>query len=237
MLRNIAPAPAPAPAVYVMPMFVANGTPTLGSGTAVKTMSMPPGILLNDLLLLFVANNNDPEISSPAGWARLTGTPIGSGTPGAAASSGLSVFYKVAAGDETFVDIQPTTSFAFAACTSAFRNVNITNPITVSAVLAQSTGSAVTWPAVDTAFPNSVVVNAASHSQDVATAQFSAWTNNSLTALTERLDISTTANTGAGIAFASGSRAVAGTSGATVATSAHSGRYGLVTFVINPKQE
>lgn len=224
----------PPPPAYIMPEFVGLGGATGTSGGNPVVVNMPAGRLANDLLIVLVANNNDPAITAPSGWTRMAGTPIGTGSVGGTESSGLTVFYKISNGTETSVTITPTSSYAYAYVSSAFRNVNTSTPIGPIATSVRTTGTACSFPSVTTTTPNSLIVNAISNSTDVTGPQFSGWTNALLSAVTERFDTTYAINTGAGIAYATGGLAAAGASGITTATAAAGGRSGNITFAINP---
>jgi hypothetical protein len=215
------------------PTFVAVGT--VASGTTGISIPPPAGLLNNDILLLFIATENQ-AVATPTDWAIVADSPQSTGTAGNTAATRLSIFWKRTTGTEGNA-IAGDPGDSWVGRMAAFRGcIASGNPwdVTAGGVLA-SPSTAVSINGDTTTVANCLIVAAFSHSTDItSTAQVSGWTNASLASITERIDNSTTSGDGDGIGMATGVKVSAGAYSATTATLVTASNQGRISIALKP---
>lgn len=216
------------------PTFVAAGS--VASGTTGISVSPPSGLLNGDVLLLFIATENQAVATPSPGWAIVTDSPQSTGTAGNTAATRLSIFWKRTNGSEG-VATAADPGDSWVGRMAAFRGCIATgDPWDVTAGGVLSTAStAVSINGDTTTVANCLIVAAFSHSTDInSTVQVSGWTNASLASITERIDDSTTSGDGDGIGVATGVKVVAGAYSATTATLVTASNQGRISIALKP---
>lgn len=199
-----------------LPRFVSAGTDAGGLGAV--TAGIPTDSRPGDILLLFVQSENEPG-SAPAGWAAVGDSPQGTGTAKNAASTALEVYWKRATESEADVSVADRGDHTYAVIL-AFRGcIESGDPWEVTSGGVQAVAAAnMTIGGDTTTVDNCLVVIAAAHDIDLATPQFSGWTNSDLSNVTECFDGSTASADGGGIGVAAGGKVAAGAYGNTTVT-------------------
>ncbi len=108
-------------------------------------------------------------------------------------------------------------------------------PFDVSASAADigSASTTTTWPTVTTTGADRLIVQIATRGNDSAAASWSAFTNAALASIVEHADTGTLEGNGGGLVVISGTKAVAGATGATTAT-VTSSRHAALTLAVSP---
>lgn len=220
------------------PVFIAAGT-GVGNTTAVNinwpTAAFGGNLQAGDLGILVVESSGADATTTPSGWTHITGSPIVDIAD--ATGSKLNVLWKFAssyqeaqfsladAGDHTVGRI-----FTFRGVRSdvAPGRASATDTKTVASGI-------VTWPAITTVAPNSLVICIASRPDDTAsTTTFSAFSNANLTGLTEAGEYGNIAGDGGGFVLNYGTRAAIGNIGTSTGTMSVSVTNALITFALEP---
>lgn len=211
----------------------------LGAGTAAAsavadiTPGLPVGYAANTVFLLIVETANQ-AVSAPAGWAEVTNSPQGTGTAGGASATRLTVFWKRAAsGSETAPTVLIGSNNHVIARVIGFDGCRTSgNPwdVTSGDVEASDTTTVVV-PGLTTTLADCLVVGIATRANDASTSDFSAFTNASLTGVSNGPNTGSTAGNGGGYAVYYGSKASAGVvsnwGGGTLATASAQGRMSI----------
>ena len=204
-----------------IPTVVGNVSLTAAVGAVTK--AWPGGIVTDDVAFLFVQRANQAaSLSVPSGFVLLHAN--GTGVPGAAGATGLSVF-----GCRATSSVMPDVTVAAGgdhnmASMLVIRGIPRTLPLTsiliVSDVLAAPGDAAPVAPASSSSADDALILVAVAHGIDTTTPQFSAWTNAdfALPAATELQDGSSNPGVGGGLGIADGGRQRAGAFGTTTAT-------------------
>ena len=221
-----------------VPMFVAAGVVTSGTGTIIP--ALPSGIATNDILLLFLETSNQAitiNNSNGGTWTAVTSSPQGTGTAAGTTGARLTAFWSRYNGTQG----APTTSDSGnhqAGRIIAIRGaVASGNPwdVTAGGVEAASDTSG-SIPGTTTTVANTLVVTAiaAALPDSTSTTNFLAWTNANLTSITECIDNAQSAGNGGAIGIATGIKAIAGSYGNTTVTLATSAYKGMMSIAIKP---
>jgi len=214
------------------PTFVGKGA--FASGTGGLTVAVPASYQAGDLFLLFVESANE-AIATPAGWTQVVNSPQYTGTAAAIGGVRLAVFYKAASGAEESVAVADTNNHTTAIIAN-FRGVDPESPVHLSAggVDAVATAS-LSAPALTTTMTGTLIVNAIGLDEDaVKTPTLSSETNANLTNLTKQHDETIAGGVGGGIAFITGTKAAAGSTGNTTAAGA-STTHAYLTIALKPR--
>jgi len=217
-----------------VPTFVAAGA--IASGTGTIAPALPAGLAAGDVLLLFVETANEATSVSGANggtWTQVSGSPQGTGT--AAGATRLTVFwsrYNGTQGAPTLADSGNHQAARMIAIRGAAASGNPWD-VTAGGVEATSDTSA-SVPGATTTVANTLVVIAVAGSLPDAngTANFSGWTNGSLSSLTERTDNTHNTGNGGALGIATGGKTAAGTYGSTSATHASAAVKGMISIAI-----
>jgi hypothetical protein len=217
----------------IIPSYIAKGTPRATSGST--TVGYPTGVTTDDILILLQETNaSDAAPTAPSGWAEITNSPSTDST-----FTRLSAFWKRY--DGTGSDVTSGMLLSDAgdhqiAVILGFRNcIQTGNPWDVTAAGSNgASDTSMSLPSVTTTGTNRLILLAAStdYEQDDTGAEFSGWTNASLTGITEILDFHEDNGDGGGIGAAYGFMATAAATGATTATSANAGRHAYLTIAL-----
>lgn len=214
-------------------MVAVRAVGTVASGTAAVTPGLPAGTVAGDLLLLFVETGNE-TVPAMTGWMDVSGSPVAMAT---AQATRLTVRWKRAGAGETAPAVPDPGDHVVARIIGVDRGADMTSaPIHASAAATEATSdTSVAFPAVTTALPGCLILNAIAVGTDVAsTTQFSGWTNAALSGLTERIDNVVTAGNGGGLGVVTGTLAVPGSAGSTTATVAAAATKAMLTIAIAP---
>ena len=221
------PAQAAAPTV-VNVGAVANGINAI-------TPDMPAGVQTNDILLLFI-ETADQAITVSGGtetWTQIANSPV-TGVTG----TRLTAFWARAS---QYNPTSPTTADSGnhqLARMIAFRGaIQTGNPWDVVATDVENTSdTSVSFPSVTTTVADTLIVMALAGDgpDNNSTANFSGWTNASLTSLTEYIDNRVNSGNGGLIGAASGIKAAAGATGATTATLTNDAVKAMMTVALKP---
>lgn len=206
----------------------------LTSGVGAIAPALPYTYIKDDLLMLFVESANQ-AITTPSGWTQVTNSPQSTGTAGAAGGVRLGVFYRLATGPIVSAPSIADTGDHTTAVILCFRKVDTTTPIDISAggVLATA-GTTITLSSVTTTVAKVLTLLCVANDRDFSGASLSAWSNGSLTSITELFDGCTTAGTGGGIGVASGIKTVAGSTGTSQVTNGASVTAAHMTIGLRP---
>ena len=201
---------------YGTPVYVAQ---TAASSPSAGTVAWP-GHVANDVALLLVeaAGGEAITLSIPSGFVEVTNSPqaTGAGTAGVR----LHAYWCRATHPA-----MPTVTVAdpgdhWSAAMLTFRGCAKTgSPIDVTAggVKTPATTS-FSSPSVTTTMDGALIVASIARDDDIATAEFSAWTNAGLASIAEVFDLGTTLGNGGGIGVGVGIKTAAGATGATTGT-------------------
>lgn len=203
------------------------------AGTGDLTVGLPGNLRENDIMLLFVETANE-VVAAPSGWVAVADSPQGTGTPGDAAATRLSVFWKRAVLSETAPVITDPGDHVVAQIFAARSCIATGNPWDVTSGNTGSSSTSVSIPGDTTTVNNCLVVLAVSNGTDTATPQTSGYTNGDLSSLAEVDDFNSTQGNGGGFAVATGGKATAGTYGATTATLANASTQGRMSIALKP---
>lgn len=217
------------PLSLITPTFVATGTTV--SGTGAVTPGVPSGYAADDLLLIFTESANE-AVSNPTGYSQAVA--IGTGTAAGASSTRLTVMYKFASASESAPTVADPGNHVLAFM-MAIRGVDKTNPFNATSTNADTGNNrSVNITGTTTSVSNALVIAATTNVTDTATAQYSNWTNASLTSLTPRYNAGTTQGNGGGIGMATGILASPGSTGNTTATTVTATLKTSATLVLAP---
>jgi len=216
------------------------GSGTFTAGTVAITPPFPAGTQADDIALLVCESENQAiSLSAANGFVELGNQANkAAGTAATNPASRMAVYWKRLTGSDT----APTVADSGDHTTGqihVFRGVRTTgNPWDVFAEGndggANSTSASI--PGATTTVDGCLVVLLCSTSfNGTSTAQFSGWTNASLTNLLERTDNSNTAGLGGGHGMATGEKTVAGTYGATTVTLANTSFKGTMSIALAPQ--
>lgn len=214
------------------PTISGNVSLTAGTGTLLK--SWPGGHAADDVAFLLVQTSNEAAtLSIPAGFVQL-GTHQGTGTAAAAGSVRLTIFAcratSGAMADVTVADAGDHVMASILSIRGIPRTLPLADLVTIGATAATSTS--VSAPGGTTATDDSLILVCVAHAVDLNTAQFSAFANADLAAVTEQQDTASNVGTGGGIGVATGERHLAGVFGATTATLANTSAQALITIIL-----
>lgn len=212
----------------VLPTHVAVGT--IASGTTTIAPALPGSIATGDILVLFCESANQAvSISNQAGgtWSQASNSGNGTGTAGSTGATRLTVFWSRYNGTQTAPTVADPGNhvigrmYAVRGCIETGDPFHATNGGTEGTSDTSGSISGLT-----TTIPNCFILSAISTDFDPGangTAEFSSFANGDLASVTERIDNVRTDGNGGGIGMCSGTKAAAGTIGATTVTHANAG--------------
>lgn len=199
-----------------MPTWQAVGT----AQNSLSALSVPwPAHAANDIGVLVVESNPAGAISTPSGWAHITGSPL-------AVSAGeddhtLTVFWKRAASDAEAdaavndVGHQGALIFTIRGCITTGDPWDVVSSDTDTDPTADE---AIDIPGATTTVADCLVALIASSGVDTGTQAASGWANADLANVTERTEHHFTTGDGGGFSIATGEKAAIGAYGTTTAT-------------------
>jgi hypothetical protein len=210
------------------PTWISSSQFFLNTGTGSYSW---PTHAAGDLGVMVIGTRNQ-AIGAISGWT-FYGS-VGTGTPGAAAAIMLSVYTRIATSNSQPNASVPDSGAITGGAIMVFRGCNTTTPIEASASTTGTTSS-VSIPAATSLGDNRIVVHALADNYDANGGRLSAWTNASLSSLTERLDVGSSGGIGGGLGAVVGGLASAGSTGSATATHASAGAgYAAMTLVLAP---
>jgi hypothetical protein len=198
------------------PVYVASST---SSGTGAVSLSWPAHIAGDVALLLVEAAGGEVvSLSTAAGFVALANSPqaTGAGTAGTRLHAYWCRADSEAMSDPTIADPGDhayAIMLTFRGCKATGDPVNVT----AGGVKTPAT-TAASSPTATTTVAKCLVISAIARDDDIATAEFSAWTNAGLASIAEISDLGTTSGNGGGIGVAAGILTAAGATGETTAT-------------------
>jgi hypothetical protein len=197
------------------PSVVAVGAST--SSLSAITPAFPAGITAGDVLVTVAECEGvtaPGAYTLPAGWAHITGSPVTQGT-----NTRLWVIWALYDGVMTAPSLGDSGDHNIGQMIGLRGCPTTGNPwdVVATAVEAVSDTTA-SWPGVTTTVDDTLVLEIASTSADIGTAQISALTNGSYSSITERMDAATTSGNGGVIICYSGVKATKGATGQSTAT-------------------
>lgn len=217
-----------------MPMPFVYAVGTVASGVGVVNPGIPAGTVADDVLVLFVENEDALGPAAPAGWALIVAQFCNSGS-----LSRLSVYWKRAATGEAAPTVPDPGDHVVArivglrGCTTVGAPTNV-----VSNTNELTSDTSVSIPGATTKVPNCLILAAFSTGTDVAsTAHATGWTNATLANLTERVDNWVIDGLGGGFAVVSGEKALPGAYAATTATCTTAQFKALVSIAFQAAQD
>lgn len=200
------------------PSLVAFGTPADGVGNITPTL--PAGWQENDIFLLFLEARATNPISTPSGWAHITGSPFVADTGTNNTGTSLTVFWRRATASEsdpTITDPGDHVVGVIGAWRGCPTSGDPWDVISNSTYTAGSTTSASVAGATTTGDDRTVIVALATN-LDTAASISVTWTNGDLSGLATIQNIASSAGDGGTCSIASGGKATAGAYGTTSIT-------------------
>lgn len=196
------------------------------------TLPWPTGHVSGDLGVAVVQSDNVAP-TTPSGWTLLA--QVGAGTPGAALSTMLSVYGRIAASaSESSAPVGRNGAFLQGRM-YVFRGTATSGFVDDVATTSGATSATLSLPSVTTTGPNRLVLLVVADGTDTGGARYSGWSGAGLTAVTERGDAGSTTATGGGHGLATGERALAGPVGASSVNFAlTASNYAAATIALKP---
>ncbi len=195
---------------------------------------MPAGVLLNDILLLFLETAAE-AITVSGGtetWAEVTNSPQSTGTAAGASSTRLTVFWARASQN---APTSPATSDSgnhqLGSMVAVRGCITTGNPWDVTGGNVASTSTTLSLTGVTTTAANCLIVaGATSHGATTVSLE----SNASLSSLTEQVDTNTSDGNSGSLVIYTGGLAAAGASGTITATFAATSIQGFLTVALKP---
>lgn len=208
------------------------GKSAFAASTGALSVGAVPGVQAGDLILLFVESANQ-TVALPSGFTGAPGSPVGSGTAGADASTRISVFYRVATGADSSTSVSNSGDHTVA-FKLAYRNVDTSVPIEANASLIRNTP--ITLPAVTTVTANAMVLYAIAISEDYEVAHPAVTFPNvaALTGLSVPHAQVSSQGTGGGIGVITGFKAAPGNTGSGSADYGFSAALAILALSLRP---
>ncbi len=204
---------------------------TANSGTTALLVAMPAGTVANDILVMFLENQDATGIGSVTGFSPILAQYVNTGT-----ATRLTALWKRAVGGDTSVSVPDPGDHVSARVVGVRGCVTSGNPWNVTSNASDLTANtSVSIPGATTTAADCLVLAAFSTGTDVAansTTHVSGWANASLANVTEQVDNWYTTGLGGGIGVASGEKAAAGAYGATTATIAAADFKAMMTIAL-----
>lgn len=218
------------------PAYRASGTFTSGTGNI--TVPYPASMLANDVCLLTVESENQPiTLATANGFVEVPWSPQFAGTAAVNPASRLALFWKRTVGGDAAPVVTNPGNHATGRIHCFSGVITSGDPWDAGAggndgAVNDTTG---TIPGATTASADTLVVLITSNSRNGnSTANCSAWTNASLTSLTEWSDNTNTAGLGGGHCMATGIMATAGAYATTTVTLATTSFKGAISLALKP---
>lgn len=215
------------------PEFIAVGTATTGTGGI--SPAWPARHQAGDLAILVVETSGADATVAPSGWTHVAGSPVVDIAD--ATGSKLQVLWRFAASDQESAATVADPGDHATGRIFTFRGVR--RDVVPGRAYATDTkttaGTSVTWPAITTIAPNSLVLCIASRADDTSgTTVFSAFANANLTSLAEAGEAGSVSGDGGGFALNYGTRAAIGNIGTSTGTMNVSTTNALITLALEP---
>ena len=221
-------------ATAAAPTYVAAGN--VAQSTGAITVLWPAHVAGDVALLVVESANQTVTLSTPAGFAAVTGSPQGTGTAGGTAATRVTVFWKRATTSAEASPVVADSGDHQVARIFTFRGVIASgNPWDVTAGNVLATAStAVSIPGATTTVADTRVAVIVANATDTTTAQTTNVTNANLTGLAMCKDNNNTSGNGGGFGIWSGTKAAAGAYGTTTATLLTSSVQGRMSIALKP---
>lgn len=217
------------------PNYAGQGA-TAAAGVAI-TVPWPAGHQINDLgLLLMQTSDEAPGLDPPSGWLAAPDSPQGTGTPGAAGSTRLTVYYRRATSTaEADASVGDSGNHQLGQILTFSGVITTGSPFDTSAGSVQAVAStSITIPGGTTVTDECLIILMGAHATDGAANQFSNFVNAGLANITERSDRGTSAQAGGGFMLTSAEKSTAGAFGTTTADVATSSVLASLMLALKP---
>ncbi len=195
-----------------------------------------PTHLINDIGIMVVETGGESTVAiAPTGWTAVTGSPVTD--VATTAGSKLYIFWKRAVSNAEAAVSTLDSGDHQVAQIFTFRGIIETgNPWDVVATGVKTTASlTATSPSVTTTVADTLVLLIVGRPNDLATADFGAFTNAGLGAITERADGGGIGGHGGGFVLVTGTRAATGAIGTSVSTKVVSTTDTYMTIALKPQ--
>ena len=207
---------------------------TVASATGVATPGWPAGVVAGDLVIMFIETAN--QTVSVSGWTECPSSPQGTGTT--TLGTRLTAYYRTysVVGDNRATSDSGNHQLAQIIAITA-GTWNTSNPFNTSAGAVDSSATtSVSIGGVTTTVDDCLLLYGVSGSLPDAngTAEFTSWSNGSLSSVNEEIDNTRTSGNGGSLGVASGGLASLGASGAMTVTAATSAVRGKICLAIEP---
>lgn len=215
------------------PEFIAAGLAV--TSTTTGSPAWPTRHQAGDLAILVVETSGADATIAPSGWSHVAGSPVVDVAD--ATGSKLQVLWRFATSDQEANASIADPGDHITSRIFTFRGVRRdVAPGRAYATDTKTTASGiVTWPAISTIAPNSLVLCIASRADDTAgTTVFSAFSNANLTNLAEAGEAGSVSGDGGGFVLNYGTRAVIGNIGTSSGTMTVSSTNALITLALEP---
>lgn len=219
--------------VGATPEFVAAGTGA--ANTAAVNVNWPTRHQAGDLGIMVIEASGGDATVTPSGWVHVSGSPVVDIAD--ATGSKLMVLYRFAVSDQEAVVSIPDPGDHVVARIFSFRGTRQDiAPGRASATDTKVVASgSVTWPAISTLSPNSLVLCIASRPDDAASSTtFGAFTNANLTSVAEAGEAGGTVGDGGGFVLNYGTRAAVGDIGTSTGSTTVSVTNAVMTLALEP---
>jgi hypothetical protein len=201
------------------PTYIASGTQVNGTTSAITPTW--PSHQTNDVGILVVQSANQTiTLADPQFFTEMAGSPLGTGTAGAAFANRLAVFWSLAStSNMSAPTIAATADHALARMFTVRSAYTRGTPLqSVATSIVATSESAVTIPAGTTPVNNCFLALLVANSNDTSASQLGGQTNGSVDNLTEVFDANTNNGVGGGICFTRASLNTAGAFSITTAS-------------------
>lgn len=207
------------------------GVGAANHGTTAAVTYTLPSHQADDILLLVTETNVTGGLTAPTGWANVTTSPRAQGSN----VTCLNVFWlRATSSAETNPQVPAAADHQDGFAIGIRGAVNTGNPWDFTPVGSGGAATSFTATGGTTSVADCLVIIAICGNLDVATEQWSAEANASLSSFAQQLEAWTTDGNGGGTACYTGGKAVAGATGSTTGTAAASTSWSAITLAIKP---
>jgi hypothetical protein len=203
----------------------------IAAGTGTITPGMPAGVVLDDLLLMFIESQGSGTVPTISGWSNVFGESNLKG------NTRLTVLWQVATSTAPGRTVPDTGDHQMARIIAVKAGTfDRDNPFDEGEFNTQAASKEVQVFGHTTKVDNDLIffASAGSLPDATGTAEFSAQTNASVTSINERIDNTTAEGDGGSLMVASAILPKAGATGTMIATAATSAERANVSFSVRP---
>jgi hypothetical protein len=215
------------------PIFIAVGA--TATSTSAVSISWPTRHIAGDLGIMVIEASGGDSTVTPTGWIHVEGSPVVD-IPDATGSK-LMVLYRFALNDAESSVTVPDPGDHSVSRIFSFRGVrqDLAPGRAFATDIKNVASTSVTWPAISTLSPNSLVLCIATRPNDASsTAIFSNFTNTNLTDVAEAREAGTVSGDGGGFVLNYGTRAALGDIGTSTGSTTESLTNAVITLALEP---